>query len=120
MKNLFLIGLISTLVLLGCGRVRQYGKPVDPTAPHFMTTELGDIPADIAKAEVMLMGKIIDGACDAGCWVILQDELGTVKVMTSDIGVVDLPGKRKTVFVQGKIQIKDGVLIVNASGIEIR
>ena len=85
----------------------------------------GDAPIPVSAAlagspdsQVLLHGVLTEKCPVAGCWFMLHDESGTIKVDTKNAGftVVDVP-LRSALVVAGRVTTNGTHRIIDASGI---
>jgi uncharacterized protein YdeI (BOF family) len=96
------IALAIGLALAGCGHAEERVLGVKPASEVTATVqELAKAPA--AK-QVTLRGEMVEKCPVAGCWFILRDTSGTVRVDTKAAGFVvsDVP-LHATMTVTGKV-----------------
>lgn len=72
----------------------------------------------ITPPEVTLRGTLVEKCPTAGCWFILKDPTGVIKVDTKAAGfvVTKLP-LQTAVTVSGKVVYQDDVAFLNATGL---
>ncbi len=110
-----LAGLMGAFILVGCGasHPRILGQPPE------------ELPRSIALARSIpqtqlatVRGVMIQKCPAAGCWFILRDQTGTIKVDTKAAGfvVVDVP-LQTTLTVTGKVMPDGDEKILRASGL---
>ena len=108
---------LTVLVALlgGCSerREKSLGAAFDGTAiPIFAARQTN------ADAPVVLRGTMTEKCPVAGCWFILRDASGTIKVDTKNAGfvVVDVPLKTSLV-VAGRVVTNGTERVIDATGV---
>src|SRR5262245_20546805 len=105
---------LATLVA-GCSSHGSKTLGTISTAPAVSTAALRQVPAD---TPVVLHGRLTEKCPVAGCWFVLQDETGTVKVDTKHAGFVVLDvSLGTTVTVAGLVATNDTGRIIDATGL---
>ena len=107
--------LLGAVLLTGCADRKQkiLGAAFEGTT----------IPVSMAQnasvdAPVVLRGTMTEKCPIAGCWFVLRDETGTIKVDTKNAGfvVVDVPLKTSLV-VGGRVMTNGTQRLIEASGV---
>lgn len=92
--------LILALVLNspGCSEPGQMVLGQTPTAAPVSLSEARSVPDN---TEVVMSGTLVEKCPEAGCWFVLRDPGGTVRVDTKTAGfvVVDVPLNRRLTVV---------------------
>lgn len=105
----------ALLILAGCsdGKPKILGGPVEGTP---MT--VSSAPQTNAESRVVLQGTMTKKCPVAGCWFMLQDATGTIKVDTKNAGfvVVDVP-LHSTVTVAGRVVTNGLERFIDATGV---
>jgi uncharacterized protein YdeI (BOF family) len=110
-----------TVLLAGCTerKPKTLGQAFDgaPTAIVTVRAARNQEPSN-AKALVVVRGKMVEKCPVAGCWFMLRDETGTIKVDTRNAGfvVVDVPIKSSMV-VAGRLMTNGTERIIDATGL---
>lgn len=112
MKSLpVVLGAILAVSICGCGErtAKTLGSPFDGES----------IPIQNASSGAAVVSGTMTEKCPvAGCWFMLQDGSGTIKVDTKNAGfvVVDVPLKTK-MTVTGKILTNGNERLLDATGL---
>jgi uncharacterized protein YdeI (BOF family) len=111
-RQLLLAGLVAA-VLAGCSE----------RAPRNLGAAFEGRPVPIREAaagadSVLIAGAMTEKCPVAGCWFMLEDESGTIKVDTKNAGfvVVDVPLKSKMI-VSGKVVTNGSERLLEATGL---
>lgn len=103
------------LILAGCsdGKPKTLGVPVEGTP----VTVTGAQQA-ISESRVVIQGTMTKKCPVAGCWFMLQDSTGTIKVDTKNAGfvVVDVP-LNSSVTVAGRVGTNGQERFIDATGV---
>jgi uncharacterized protein YdeI (BOF family) len=107
----------AILVLLaGCseGETRQLGRSFED---HTVATVTVARQTN-AEASIILRGIMMQKCPVAGCWFMLRDDDGTIKVDTKNAGfvVVDVP-LQSTVTVVGRVMTNGSERFIDATGL---
>ena len=101
-------------LIVGCGHVEKTVGEKFQEEP---------VPVSVAQitnpaARITLRGSMIEKCPVAGCWFMLRDETGTIKVDTKNSGfvVVDVPLKR-TMTVSGRVVTNGSERFIDATGL---
>jgi uncharacterized protein YdeI (BOF family) len=88
------IGLVCVVLLASCGP-RQ--AVVLGRAPRGEARSIASVKTAVDAVPTVLQGVMIEKCPVAGCWFVLRDETGTIKVDTKAAGfvVVDVPLKTR-------------------------
>jgi uncharacterized protein YdeI (BOF family) len=115
MKTLAVISIGLAIILTGCSReqVRRLGGAL--TGEQMTVAKTADVDED---APVVLHGTMTKKCPVAGCWFMLTDETGTIKVdlKNSEFVVVDVPLKSKMV-VAGYVVTNQTERVLEATGL---
>ena len=91
MKNVWVILATVSLLAAGCGPRpdRKLGLPLPPGTP----LPIASLEAQASDGPVLLAGTMTRKCPVAGCWFVLRDKTGSIKVDTKGAGfvVVDVP-----------------------------
>jgi len=110
-----------TLFLAGCAerKPKSLGQPFDGT-PVAIATLAGTRSPESSNmsARVVLHGRMTQKCPVAGCWFMLHDETGTIKVDTKNAGfvVVDIP-LQSSIVVAGYLMTNGAEKIIDATGL---
>ena len=108
--------LLTTAFLVGCSEpaTRQLGTPFDDGA--VATVALAR--QTNVDSKIILRGTIQEKCPVAGCWFVLHDSEGTIKVDTKNAGfaVVDIP-LQSTITVAGRVVTNGGERFIDATGL---
>ncbi|MEO8428868.1 MAG: hypothetical protein ABI651_17365 [Verrucomicrobiota bacterium] len=108
--SLFLVAFLT-----GCGDQHPIilGKP-----PEGSPRSIANSKATDSSGTVTVRGVMVEKCPVAGCWFILRDQTGRIKVDTKGAGFVVLDvALRTTVTVTGKIAANGAEKIIEASGL---
>jgi uncharacterized protein YdeI (BOF family) len=110
-----LILLSATVLLAGCsGRATK----VLGVLGQSDAISVGTVASTPPDAAIVVRGTMTEKCPVAGCWFMLRDATGTIKVDTKSAGfaVVDIP-LRTELIVAGRITTNGAQRIIEASGI---
>lgn len=114
MRRVILPALLT--LCAGCSEegTRALGKPFDILTIANVTLAR----QTNAEASLILRGSLTEKCPVAGCWFLLQDAGGTIKVDTKNAGfvVVDVP-LQSTVTVAGRIVTNGSERFIDATGL---
>ena len=106
---------LAALLFAGCSdnAPKKLGAPVEGGAILIASAQQSDVNAD-----VVVHGVMIKKCPVAGCWFILQDSSGTIKVDTKNAGfaVVEVP-LNTSLAVAGRMTTNGAERIIDASGV---
>jgi uncharacterized protein YdeI (BOF family) len=106
---------LGLLLLAGCS---GSGKQVLGTPPSGEPVTVAAAQAVANKQPVTVHGKMVEKCPVAGCWFMLKDDTGTIKVDTKSAGFVVLNVPVGTdVTVSGKSAANGSERMVEASGV---
>lgn len=115
MKALLVISIGFAMILTGCSReqVRRLGGALNGEQITVVKTAEVD-----EESRVVLHGTMTKKCPVAGCWFMLTDETGTIKVdlKNSEFVVVDVPLKSKMV-VAGYVITNETERVLEATGL---
>jgi uncharacterized protein YdeI (BOF family) len=114
MKALATLAALS-LLLTGCSP----GKPASLGAPvSGPTNSVAALARSAVDAPVVLHGAMTQKCPAAGCWFMLKDDTGTIKVDTKNAGfvVLDVP-LNSVVTVAGRVATNDAGRFLDATGL---
>lgn len=80
------LSLVACLALAGCSAKQTHVLGVAPAAQR--TETVRSLTQSPASAKVSVQGEMIEKCPVAGCWFILRDKTGTVRVDTKAAGFV--------------------------------
>jgi len=109
------LALVFTVILAGCG---SPSATILGRAPEGDPGSVAGVRAAPESSPATLCGVMVEKCPVAGCWFILRDDTGTIKVDTKDAGfvVVDVP--LKTVMtVTGRVVANGSDRMIQASGL---
>ena len=113
MKFANLVGII--LLLVGCAE----RKPV-MLGPVFegVAVPISEISQTSPTAQLIVSGTMIEKCPVAGCWFVVRDRTGTIRVDTKNAGfvVVDLPLKT-TLTVSGRVATNGSKRLLDATSV---
>ena len=117
-RTLLILGLaLGTVLLAGCTLAGGTVLGASPATDSEVRTTAAarSLPEG---TPLVVKGELIEKCPVAGCWFVIKDDKGTVKVDTKASGfvVVDVPLHR-TLTVTGKTSGKDDLRVVDASGV---
>lgn len=101
-RGRYVVGLLAGLALVGCGPREPHVLGVAPASEKVVTmSEAAKAPA---AQKIKIEGEMVEKCPAAGCWFVLRDKTGTLRVDTkgADFVVTDVP-LRTTMTVAGKI-----------------
>jgi uncharacterized protein YdeI (BOF family) len=109
-----LLSLSAALMLGGCAGHRSEVRGQPPGGPPIMVARLASVSTN---GSVTVRGTMIEKCPTAGCWFILQDKTGRVRVDLKAAGfvVTDVP-TGGTVAVTGRLRRDAEEPVVIASG----
>jgi uncharacterized protein YdeI (BOF family) len=110
------LALASVLVLAGC---RPAGQRILGQAPEGPPQTVAELQRSAAAGQTFAVaGEIIEKCPVAGCWFVLRDDTGTVKVDTKSAGfvVLDLPVHTR-VQVAGRWVDEGPARLIEATGL---
>jgi len=105
---------VTALLLTGCShKSGSLGALVEGTA-----VTVASITSTPVDKSIVLQGSMTKKCPVAGCWFVLQDQTGTIKVDTKNAGfaVVDVPLNSK-LFVAGRVTTNGAERFIDASGV---
>jgi uncharacterized protein YdeI (BOF family) len=109
------IGFIAVALLIGCTEraERTLGTAFDGTPISIAAARITN-----AATRVVLRGTMTEKCPVAGCWFILRDESGLIKVDTKNAGfaVVDVP-LRSSLLVAGQVVTNGTERAIDATGV---
>jgi uncharacterized protein YdeI (BOF family) len=115
MKPTLFYAMTLALFATGCGK--QEGTVLGKRPKGEVETILA-VRDGITPPEVTLRGAILEKCPTAGCWFVLQDRTGVMKVDTKSAGfVVSQIPLATEVMVSGKIVYQEDVATLNATGL---
>ncbi|HLV82090.1 MAG TPA: hypothetical protein VKT32_17500 [Chthonomonadaceae bacterium] len=96
------LALAAGIALVGCGKMQERIKGIAPAAEVSATVH--DLNKAPATKRVVVRGEMIEKCPVAGCWFLLRDKTGVVRVDTKAAGFVvsDVP-LHTTMTVAGKV-----------------
>jgi len=113
MKFVNFVGI--ALLLLGCAERKPVtlGPPFDGVA-----IPISEISQTNLTAQLIVSGTMIEKCPVAGCWFVVRDDTGTIRVDTKNAGfvVVDVPLKT-TVVVSGRVATNGSERLVDATSV---
>lgn len=105
----------AAISLVGCSRPQGtvLGKAPKGEPTSILSIKAGDTPQ-----QVTISGVMVEKCPEAGCWLRVQDNTGTIKVDTKSAGfvVVKVPLEAK-VTVAGRIVTEGDEVTIEASGL---
>lgn len=106
---------LALLLLTGCNRE---GSAVLGIAPKTEPRQIASAKTLTGGASVAVRGKMIQKCPVAGCWFVVRDQTGTIKVDTKAAGfvVLDVPLQTEVV-VSGTIRTRDSDPVIDAIGL---
>jgi uncharacterized protein YdeI (BOF family) len=116
LRTLLTLGLtLGTALLAGC---TPPGGTVLGASPEGDPRTTADARTLAEGTPLVVKGELVEKCPVAGCWFVIKDDKGTVKVDTKASGfvVVDVPLHR-TLTVTGKTSGKGDLRVVDASGV---
>jgi hypothetical protein len=122
MKRANIYLLAFTVVLLtaaaGCAKVEQYGAPLSSQAVTKITDIMKNPDGFIGKT-VKVEGTIAN-ECPTGCWFYVKDGTGTlyIDLYAANLAIPQKAGKNVTL--EGTIEKRSGLPIIQGRGVEIR
>ena len=103
------------LLLVGCTERKPttLGSPIEPTA-----LPISAVTQSNATGRVVVSGTMIEKCPVAGCWFVIRDRTGTMRVDTKNGGfvVVDVPLK-STVVVSGRVATNGSDRFIEATSV---
>ena len=115
-RTLLIVGLaLGTVLQAGC---HPAGGTVLGASPEGDLRSTADVRTLPEGTPLLVKGELVEKCPVSGCWFILKDNRGTVKVDTkaANFVVVDVPLHR-TLTVGGKTSGKGDLRVVDASGV---
>lgn len=115
-RTLLILGLaLGTVHLAGCSPTGGTVLGASPVGDLHTTADARTLPDG---TPILVKGELIEKCPVSGCWFVIKDEKGTVKVDTkaASFVVVDVPLHR-TLIVAGKTSGKGDLRVVDASGV---
>jgi uncharacterized protein YdeI (BOF family) len=110
-----LLPLAVAVLLTGCGSRKEatLGSAFEGT-----TVPIAAARHTNSDARVVLSGTMTEKCPVAGCWFVLRDESGTIKVETKNAGfvVVEVP-LRSTLVVAGRVVTNGTERVIDATGL---
>jgi uncharacterized protein YdeI (BOF family) len=116
-RTLLILGLaLGTVLQVGCTPTGGTVLGASPEAGDLRTT--ADARSLPEGTSLLIKGELVEKCPVSGCWFVIKDDKGTVKVDTKASGfvVVDVPLHR-TLTVTGKTAGKGDLRVVDASGV---
>jgi uncharacterized protein YdeI (BOF family) len=109
---------LCAFVLAGCG---WGGGTILGQAPNDQINTVATVRQSSGSAAITIRGTMIEKCPIAGCWFIVRDETGRIKVDTKAAGfvVVDVP-LQANVVVSGRIVSDGSDPIIEATGLRYR
>jgi uncharacterized protein YdeI (BOF family) len=114
MMRLLLLSICAAL-LAGCsGRESK----ILGTAVEGVAVNIASIPQTTADSRIVLHGTMTKKCPVAGCWFVLKDETGTIKVDTKNGGfaVIDVP-LNTSLTVAGRVVMNGRERLIDATGV---
>jgi uncharacterized protein YdeI (BOF family) len=113
-KQLSCILLVFCLVFSGCSRVER----VLGTIGSHPSLTVAAAQQMLPGKEVTLRGKLVEKCPVAGCWFVIRDETGTIKVDTKTAGfvVLDVP-LQKQILIDGIVSGDGAARVIDAKGV---
>jgi uncharacterized protein YdeI (BOF family) len=113
-KQLSCILLGLGLGFSGCTRVEK----VLGTVGSYPNLTVAAAQQTIPGKEVTLRGKLVEKCPVAGCWFVIRDETGTIKVDTKTAGfvVLDVP-LQKQIVIDGIVSGDGAGRVIDAKGV---
>ncbi|RQD64664.1 MAG: hypothetical protein D5R98_04690 [Desulfonatronovibrio sp. MSAO_Bac4] len=115
--------LVTALVMAGCSGAEVYGPGVDRELP---TVQVRDIlfNNELQESHVTIQGDIVSICPSRGCWFYMQDSTGRIFVDLSKTDIT-LPYRQgrtvgSTATVSGKVIMRQGQPMMEATGLEVR
>jgi len=116
--SLWLLALsLTTVGIVGCGEVEQYGNAVEEDA----TADIGAIlstPASFDSMMVTVEGDIVT-ECPSGCWFELGEEGRAIYVDIAPKGLAIPQRVGKRAVVHGQVVLRDSRPMIVGEGVEI-
>lgn len=114
MKLLPGLGAVLCLLMAGCSR--EGGTLGTPVLGAPVT--VASVDKSAPESSVVLRGVMTRKCPVAGCWFMLQDETGTIKIDTKNAGfvVVEVP-LNSTLTVAGRVATNDTGRYLDATGV---
>ena len=114
MKHLSCILFVLGLVFSGCTRLETDLGTVGPYPRFTIAAARSATPGK----EVTLRGELIEKCPVAGCWFVIRDETGTIKVDTKTAGfvVLDVP-LQKHILIAGVVSGDGPGRVIDAKGL---
>lgn len=108
----------TAALLLACTACRKPEGTVLGKNPKGEVDTILAVRDGITPPEVTLRGTLVEKCPTAGCWFVLQDRTGSIKVDTKAAGFVVTKIPLETaVTVSGKLVYQDEVATLNATGL---
>jgi RecJ-like exonuclease len=110
---------VVLVVITGCAKVEQYGKPLS-SGPITKISDIRRDPAAYMGKTVKVEGKIVN-ECPTGCWFNVTDEMGTtlyIDLLGANLAIPQKVGKH--VVLEGTIKEKSGTPLIHGTGVVIK
>lgn len=113
MTRLILLATIATLVGCSARDRRTLGSAVEGASASIVSVQQSNV-----ESRVVLHGIMTTKCPVAGCWFMLHDDTGTIKVDTKNAGfvVVDVP-LNTVIAVAGRVTTNGAERIIDATGV---
>jgi RecJ-like exonuclease len=117
---------IVVVVIVGAGawyalRPQKQTLGGSPASEALQTTNIGTLNQDMAGRTVQIEGTIAEECPHTGCWAVIQDDTGRIRIDTNKGGFA-LPLNREgsKIRVVGTLEVKEnGDLEISASSAEL-
>jgi uncharacterized protein YdeI (BOF family) len=109
------LALLAMLALAGCG---NHPHTLGQSFPEQSIVSVAEAQRTNVEAAVVVRGAMTEKCPIAGCWFMLRDTAGTIKVDTKNAAfvVVDVP-LHSTVTVAGRIATNGNERFIDATGL---
>lgn len=109
---------LAFLLAVGGGGCSERGSRVLGTAVDGAPVPIASLQPGESAAPVVVAGRMTEKCPVAGCWFMLRDASGTIKVDTKGAGfvVVDVPTE-SAVVVAGRVSTNGSERVIEATGL---
>jgi hypothetical protein len=117
-KILFLFLFLAIAYFISCGKIERYGDKL-VVKEESKILEIMKNPEKFKDKLVRVKGKILR-ECPSGCWFVLGDDKGEIKVELMPSGFAIPQRVKREAIVEGKVKIKGNIPILIGKGVLIR
>jgi RecJ-like exonuclease len=117
---------IVVVVIVGAGawyalRPEKQTLGGSPASETLQTTNIGTLNQDMAGQTVQIEGTIAEECPHTGCWAVIQDDTGRIRIDTNKGGfALPLSREGSKIRVVGTLEVKEnGDLEISASSAEL-